>query len=136
MQNFKSGPNARILILWSLYVWAFGYQTVWRRLDTKIEGTIVTSRDIPPSRGPRYATDYMVRGSDGETREYVAGPTDGSLPRNMPAGTYINKERWRLSFERNGQRVDDFSIDFYLIILVGSIGCLCWGLRRWHLPPT
>jgi hypothetical protein len=132
-QNPKSTFNPVALILWSLWIlWGFGYHTLWLRLTTECEGVVTASRDIPPTRGLRYATQYTLVGPDGQGRTYVAGPTDASLPRSMPVGTRIKKERWRLSFERNGQRVDDFSIIFYCIILAVATASLLWGIRSWH----
>jgi hypothetical protein len=133
MQNPKSNFKPIVLIFWSLWIlWGFGYQTLWLRLTTECQGTIVSSQNIPPSRGPRYVTQYTLNGLDGQTSEYIAGPTDASLPRSMPVGTHIRKERWHLSYERDGQRVDNFSVLFYAGILTIAVACLSWGIHGWR----
>ena len=45
----------------------------------------------------------------------------------MPVGTSVKKHRWRLDYERDGQRVDDFGIAFYAMILSIAVGCLVWS---------
>ncbi len=133
MQMPKSTFNPVILIVWSLWMlWGFGYQTVWLRLVTECEGIVTSSQDIPPTRGPRYATRYMVLGLDGQSHICTAGPTEASLPRSMPVSTRIKKQRWHLGFERNGQQVNDFSVFFYSLILMFAIASLFWGLRSWY----
>jgi hypothetical protein len=122
MQNPRLNFNPAILILWSLWMlWAFGYHTLWTRLTTQCEGVVISSQDVPPTRGPRNAIEYTLAGPDGQVHTYIAGPTDDSLPRSMPVGTKIKKERWHLSYEGNGNRVDDFSIVFYSLVL--TAGC-------------
>jgi hypothetical protein len=120
------GPDPVVLFFIGLFIfWGFGYETVGKFLYTQVEGTIVSKRYIPPTKGPRYATEYLLRTPDGNETIYVAGPTDASLPRNMPIGTYLRKQRWSFSYERNGQRVSDFGslLPFYGVFL--SIGFVC-----------
>jgi hypothetical protein len=79
-----SGPNPMALLLFGLWIiWGFGFDTVGRRLEIQFDGVVISSRDIPKTRGPRYATEYTLRGPDGQNHIYVAGPTDASLPRSM-----------------------------------------------------
>jgi hypothetical protein len=133
MQSSKTNFNPAVLILWSLWMlWAFGYHTLWLRLMTECEGIVISSQDIPPTRGPRYATQYTLAGPDGQSHTYIAGPTDASLPRSMPVGTRVKKKRWRLSFQRNGQQVNDFNVIFYTLILMVATACLFWGIRSWQ----
>src|SRR5258708_36933541 len=98
---------------------------------TKVEGVVVSSRDIPTTGAPRYATEYTLRGADGRESVYTAGPTDAFLPRSMPIGTSIKKQRWHLDYERNGYRVDDFSIDFYALVIRRASACLQAGCPSW-----
>jgi hypothetical protein len=97
-------------------VWAFGYQTVWQRLNIQLEGTVTSSQDVPATGAPRYATDYVIRGSDGQDRTYVAGPTDGSLERSIPVGARVRKEWGQLGYEVNGRWIA-FPVAFYSAIL-------------------
>ena len=106
--------------------------TVGSRIRIQLDGVVISSRDVPPSRPPRYATEYVLRGPDGRNTNYIAGASDADLPRSMPVGTYIRKQRWQLFYERNGRRVDDFSIPFYASILGIAFGFFVWSLVLWH----
>jgi len=127
----KPRPNPTILIVFGLWIlWGFGYETLYPRLVTDIEGTVVSVKDIPYAPAPaRYGTEYIFRNSGGRTSQYTAGPTDASLSRSMPVGTYIRKQRWHFSYERNGQQVDDFGLYFYVALLAIAVGSLVWGAR-------
>ena len=115
-----------ILAVW--IIWIFGFQTVGARLTTELDGLVVSSQDVPAGRGPRYSTEYTLRGPDGGQRIYVAGATDASLPRSLPVGTYLRKKKWRLSYTENGEIVNDFPISFYVLTLGIAIGCLGWSV--------
>jgi hypothetical protein len=123
----------KVLAVWSLWmIGAFGFYTLGTRLWSQLDGIVVASRDIPPTRGPRYATEYTLRGPDGQESQYVAGPSDATLARSMPVGTYLRKKRWHVDYERNGQEVDDFSLPFYLVVLATGFGCLSWSFLQWR----
>ena len=129
----KTRPNPILPLIFGLFIlWGFGVDTVGRRLNIELEGVVTSSRDIPITRGPRYATEYTLRGTDGLDHVYVAGPTDASLPRSMPVGTYLRKVRWHLYYERNGQRVDDFPLFFYEATLTIAFCCLVWSFLLWQ----
>ncbi len=115
-----------ILAVW--IIWGFGFQTVGARLTTELDGLVVSSQDVPTGRGPRYSTEYTLRGPDGGQQVYVAGPTDASLPRSLPLGTYLRKKKWSLSYTENGRIVNDFPILFYILTLGMAIGCLGWSV--------
>jgi hypothetical protein len=120
--------NPAIPLIFGLFIlWGFGYETVGTRLKTQLEGVVVSSRDIPSTGAPRYATEYTLRGPDGRESVYVAGATDASLPRSMPVGTSLKKQRWHLDYEKNGQRVDDFGVSFYGMVLGTAVACLAWS---------
>lgn len=129
----STGPAPIALLLFGLWIiWGFGFQTVGARLNARIDGVVISSRDIPAARGPRYATEYALRGPDDQIRLYVAGSTDASLPRSMPTGTYLKKERWHLYYERNNRRIDDFPLLFYQVILGIALGCVVWSGILWQ----
>ncbi len=123
-------PKAALVwAAWSLWIiWGFGFYTLGNRLWAQLDGIVVTSRDIPSTRGPRYITEYILRGPDGRESLYTAGSTDSTLPRSMPVGTVLKKKRWHLDYERDGQRTSDFSLPFYLGILAIGFGCLGWSV--------
>lgn len=129
----KPGLNPIVLLLFGLWIlWGFGVETVGTRLEAQFEGVVVSSRDVPPTRGPRYATEYTLRGKNGQNQIYIAGPTDASLPRDMPVGTYLNKQKWHLYYQRNEQRVDDFPIFFYQMTLGIALCCVLWSVLLWR----
>lgn len=116
------------LLLFGVWMlWGFGWETVMFRLKTEIEGTIISSTDVPPERTGRYCTDYIVRGSDGVDRTYTAGASDASLERSMPVGTIIRKEKWSLDWEMDGQQ-QAFPLIFYCVVLTIGLGCVVFGL--------
>lgn len=81
-------------------------------------------------RGPRYASEYTIRESDGNERIYEVGATDASLPRGLPVGTDVKKLRWQVSYEENGQRVDGIGLlAFYVTVLSLGLGLVVWGRR-------
>jgi hypothetical protein len=122
-----------ILVFGLLMIWVFGFDTLGVRLQTQLEGTVIASRDIPPTRGPRYLTEYTLRGEDDRNSTYVAGPNDGSLPRSMPVGTYLKKLRWHVYYERDGRRIDDFPLLFYQVSLgIAVISIALGGYLLWR----
>jgi hypothetical protein len=125
--------NSLALAAWSLWmIGAFGFFTLGTRLWTKLEGVVISSRDIPPTRGARYTTEYTLRGPDGQEQRYTAGPADDSLPRSLPVGTSLKKQRWNLDYQRDGLRVNDFGLTFYLVVLTIGFGCLGWSVVLWR----
>ena len=103
-RRFK--PNALVLGVWSAWMLWVVFSPLWFRLNTELDGVVVSAQDIPPTRGPRYATKYTLRRPDGRMSDYVAGATSDSLPRSMPIGTYLRKPKWTLYYERDGQRLE------------------------------
>ena len=121
------------LAIWSLWIiGAFGFYTLGTRLWTQLDGVVIAARDIPPTRGPRYATEYTIRGPDGLESQYVAGATDASLARSIPVGTYLRKTRWHVDYERDGRRVADFGLPFYSAVLAIGFGCLSGSILQWR----
>jgi hypothetical protein len=129
----RSGINSLVPFLASLWIiWAFGLHTLGARLWTQLDGVVIGSRDVPPTRGPRYVTEYTVREHAGREVFYTAGPTDASLSRSMPIGTRVTKQRWHVDWERDGRRVNDFSLSFYLLMSAIGWGLLVWSALLWH----
>ena len=127
MNTADGQRKATILIVFGFFIlWGFGWETVGRRLWTDVDGVIVTSRDVPSTGAPRYATEYTVQGADGSKTIFWAGPTDGSLSRSMPVGTRILKKRWHLDYERDGNR-NGFPYAFYIFFLALALGLVIKG---------
>ena len=120
-----------VLLLLSFWIfWGFGYETLAKRLLLQVEGTVISRREVAYPLAPaRYSTEYIVRGRDGQDRGYVAGPTDATLSRTIPAGTSLKKLRWHWAYEENGQLIDSFGWLFYGFILAIGTASLVWGLK-------
>ena len=128
--------KAWIRIFFGLFIlWGFGWETIGRRLQTNVDGVIVSSRDVPSKGAPRYATEYTVRGLDGQEQVFFGGPTDASLPRSMPVGTRIRKQQWHLDYEENGRRVEFPEKYFYDFVLACGFGIILWGLLTLRSEP-
>jgi hypothetical protein len=127
----KRRLNPIVLVLFALWIfWGFGYETLWKRLLTDVQGTVTSARILPYPLAPaRHATEYTLARPDGQQQTYVAGATDASLPRDMSVGTHIVKRRWHVSYEKDGQRINDFSLLFYGLMLSVAAVCLYWGVR-------
>jgi hypothetical protein len=126
-------PQAVILSLFAVFIlWAFGLQTVWSRFATEVDGTIISSRDIPDKGAPRYATEYKIRGADGREFQYVAGATDASLERSIPVGSRIVKKWGQLGYELNGKWTS-FPLYAYSAIFGFAFFALFWAaLLQWR----
>ena len=125
----KVKPNPVVLSVWSLWMLWVALSPVWFRLNTALEGEVISAQDMPPARGPRYATKYILRGPDGREFEYVAGATSDSLPRSMPVGTYLIKPKWTIYYDSNGTRFDNGVPWFNVLIACFAVGCLVWSVR-------
>ena len=121
-------PNPVVLAVWSLWMLWVALSPVWSRLNTELDGVVISAQDIPPSRGPRYATKYSLRGRDGHTSEYFAGATGDSLPRSMPVGTYLKKPKWTIYYDRNGRRFDSGPPWLSVLEACFGIWCLVWSI--------
>ena|SRR5437868_9745333 len=115
------------LVFGLFILYGFDWDTVGRRLQINVVGTIVQKRDVPSTGAPRYITEYVVRNDDGHEQVFSAGPTDGSLPRSMPVGTRIHKEPWHLDFVRNGN-VEQFPFIFYGVTLGIALSSIVWRI--------
>ena len=128
-QHMSPKFRAWAKVLFGLFLlWGFGWETVGHRLLTSVDGVIVASRDVPSTGAPRYATEYAVRGANGEEQLFWAGITDASLPRSMPVGTRIRKLRWHLGYEQNGTLIGFPEKFFYAVVCTCGLGVLVWGI--------
>ncbi len=124
----KKSPNYWIFLaagIWILY--GFGYETVWKYLNTEIDGTIIFSEDVPEKGAARYITNYVFRTPSGEDQKYTSGSTDGYLPRSMTNGTKIHKYRWHIGYEQNGQAIITFPWVFYSITIGIAFILIGWS---------
>jgi hypothetical protein len=129
IQKPRGTPNPFVLLGFSLFMlYAFGYETLYQRLTTQLEGVVVSSHDVHSPNNPRYITEYILRAPDGHETKYVAGSSDASLPQSMPLGTTISKRKWRLDYERDGEQVSDFPTALYGLTLGAGLAGLVWSI--------
>jgi len=127
LRKAKFKPNPILFAVWALWMLWVSLSPIWFRLNTELNGVVVSAQDVPPTRGPRYATKYILRGPDGHEYEYWAGATAGSLPRSMPVGTYLKKPKWTFYYDRDGKRFDaGWGVP---LVPLFAVGCLIWSIR-------
>ena len=129
----RGTPNPFVFLGFALFLlYGFGYETLYQRLITQVEGVVVSSRDVHTLNNPRYITEYVFRTPDGHETAYVAGSSDASLPQSMPLGTTISKRKWHLDYERDGENVSDFPGALYVLTLGVAVALLVWSIRLWR----
>ena len=124
------GPHHWWLATAAVFCFLFSSNEILQRALIEVNGRIVSSQT---TSGNRPATYYVVRGSDGVDREYVAGATDSSLPRRLPVGTDIKKHKYELSWQKNQAIVVDFPLYFYMGIYGIAFALFYWGFAQWRL---
>jgi hypothetical protein len=133
LRTTRGTLNPFVFLAFSLFLlYGFGYETLYQRLITQVEGAVVTSRDVHTSNNPRYITEYTFRTPDGHETKYVAGSSDASLPQSMPVGTSITKRKWHLDYERDGKNVSDFPAALYVMTVSAAVALLLWSIRLWQ----
>jgi hypothetical protein len=65
--NFNTTDTRQpaVLFLFALFIfWGFGFETVGKRLYTRLDGTVISSRDV--YKWQRRGTEYILRGPDAQ----------------------------------------------------------------------
>jgi hypothetical protein len=126
------GPRHQFLAFGATVFFLMGANEIIQRLFIEIDGTTISSETTTVNH---VFTTYVIRGSDGSLRRYIAGGTDHSLPRRLPKGTHVAKRKYELSWRQNGQPVNDFPLYFYVGACgLGGLLAYCavvqWRLNR------
>ena len=120
--------NYGVLIVFAILTWLFAGSEILQRATIELHGTVVTSDTscVQPQNN-RCATEYVVETDKHVKKTYIAGPTDKALPRRLPVGTVIIKDKWALSYSIDGIRINDFPSVFYWGQMVFGLCCaLLW----------
>jgi hypothetical protein len=125
----RSSVILLVAAVWIL--WGFGFQTAWKFFTTEIDGIIIASRDSPSKGAPRYSSEYIIRGTDGQEQHYVAGTTDAAVERGLPIGTRIHKAWGQFGYEINGRRIN-FPVAFYSAMMGIALFCVVWAVVKWR----
>ena len=115
------------LIAFAILAWLFAGSEIYQRAAIELIGTVVSSEtSCMQPQNNRCATEYVVEANDHSRKRYIAGPTDKALPRRLPVGTAILKNKWALAYSVNGEEINDFPIVFYTGLLVFGLCCVYW----------
>lgn len=129
------GPGAqgiyRGTIAFGLIFLAFGGTQLYKRGSINIQGKIISSTTECQQQKSRCATRYTVEKSNGSLVSYTAGFSNGGLARELPKGTYIDKEKWHIEYSINGSIVDDFPTTLYTASLLIGILLISWSAFNW-----
>ena len=129
-QTRSGGRNYKVLAIAAVFWIFFGGNEIVERLLIEADGNIVSS---VTTTGNRPATTYVILGANGVKTQYVAGPTDESLPRRLPEGTHIAKKKFELAWELNGAQVNDFPLYFYLGACGLGVFISLWACYQWWM---
>ena len=124
------GPNHLFLASAAILCFLFGANEIVQRLLIEVEGSIISSQT---TTGNRPASIYLVLAPNGTQHQYIAGATDQSLPRQLPAGTHITKKKYELVWERDGKIVNDFPLYFYIGACGLGMMFAYWAFFQWRL---
>ena len=102
--------------------------TLLNRLQISASGTVINS---VTRYEPRQVVYYTLRGRDGTIQMLISGPTDASLPRNLPGGSVIEKKKWQIGYFLNGVYRTDFPLTFYTGGILGALALFAFGIRLW-----
>jgi hypothetical protein len=129
-QSLYIGPHHWWLATVAVLCFLFSSNEILQRALIQVEGTIVSSQT---TTGNRPATYYVLHGADGVNREYVSGATDSSLPRRLSVGTYIKKDKYKLSWQKNQNTIIDFPLYFYMAVYGVALALAYWSYSQWSL---
>jgi hypothetical protein len=121
------GPRHTVLALASLFCLFIGFNEIGHRLLIETEGTIISFKYI------NHSPTYIILGSNGIEKKYIIGPTDSSLPKNIANGTHIKKDKYKLTWQKNGALVNDFPLTVYLGACVLGFLLAFWAAFQWRL---
>jgi len=84
------------------------------RLLTEVDGKIIERNDANGYNRP--GAIYTLSHPNGESKTYVTGATDATLPGTFNVGDYLSKNKWQLSYSVNGRNISNFPLIFYGIV--------------------
>jgi hypothetical protein len=113
----------------------FASNEVWSRSSIQVDGLVVSSdTQCEQPYNNRCVTTYILQSRQtGKKTEYQAASNDSSLRRYLPVGTRIHKVKGHLTYEINGQQVNDFPLYFYEVFLLVGLALVLSGFTRLFL---
>jgi hypothetical protein len=114
------------------FLWGFGYETVVARLRIHLNGTIISSRDVPPSRGS--VRDAVCVARTQWTQKHLYSWSNRCLVATEHAGRHVYEERARAPVLRQGwaSRGRLFNSVLRALVLALAVTLLIWGLFLWR----
>jgi hypothetical protein len=127
-------PSANFAWCFALLVLWVCIPTVVNRLQIAASGVVI---DSVTRYEPRRVVYYTLQSPDGGQKTLISGPTDASLPRDLPRGTQINKQRWHIGYSLNHVHRTGFPLGFYISGFLVAVASIALGIRLWCLsaPP-
>ena len=117
-------------ILPGLVLLFFGWQ-IYQRAEISLAGKIVSSdTTCNQPQNNRCVTTYVVEDASHSRETYIAGPNSHSLPKRLPIGTVVIKERWKLGYSVDGKYIDDYPLRFEVWIVVMTFVFGWWMYLR------
>ena len=127
----NTNPFLAFLII-GLTVTGMACSEIYERAALQVDGLIVGREVVcQQPKNNRCVTNYSLKHTaNNSLYTYSAGPTEQALSSELGVGTFVNKQRWHLSYEVNRKEVDDFPVLFYAgLLLIGLVAIGLWFLK-------
>lgn len=124
-----------LALIWGIPLLCLALLPVLARAQIEVHGRVIqrTVECSDPSNSLRCNTIYLLQAQNSSTPyRYVAGYADSSIMQNLnlPPGTVIDKDRWRLTYAVNGREINDFALGMPILITALSLLLIGFGLWR------
>ena len=112
-----------MLFVAGIIFFLLGASEIARRLIIEVAGEVV-EKEVSCSKpfNNRCVARYVILSKEGGRLFYSAGPNDHSLSRRIEIGNIVHKRKWEVDYLVNGNRVNDFPVLFYFLMVVFGCG--------------
>ena len=133
-----------LALVWGIPLLCLALLPVFARAQIEVHGRVIQRAiECPdPSNSLRCNTIYLLESQNSSVPyRYVAGYANSSILQNLnlPPGTVIDKNRWRLTYSVNGREIDDFAVGMHILMTILSfllIGFALWRALKDGVFPT